>query len=99
MVRTIVQPAQNRRFKIGKIASLPVYRYCGILDASGDREHLGWVPGRKTPSADHLERSGQTLKKVGFIGLGIMGKPMALNLRKAGVALMVSDLNPTVWRR
>ena len=34
------------------------------------------------------------MKKVGFIGLGIMGKPMALNLRKAGVALMVSDLNP-----
>ena len=27
--------------------------------------------------------------KVGFIGLGIMGKPMALNLRKAGYALWV----------
>lgn len=31
--------------------------------------------------------------KVGFIGLGIMGKPMAKNLMKAGVELMVSDLN------
>lgn len=31
--------------------------------------------------------------KVGFIGLGIMGKPMAKNLVKAGVQLMVSDLN------
>ena len=30
---------------------------------------------------------------VGFIGLGIMGKPMAKNLLKGGVALMVSDLN------
>ena len=30
---------------------------------------------------------------VGFIGLGIMGKPMAKNLLKAGVQLMVSDLN------
>ena len=31
--------------------------------------------------------------KVGLIGLGIMGKPMAKNLLKAGVELMVSDLN------
>lgn len=31
--------------------------------------------------------------KVGFIGLGIMGRPMAKNLLKAGVELMVSDLN------
>ena len=31
--------------------------------------------------------------KTGFIGLGIMGRPMAKNLRKAGVELMVSDLN------
>lgn len=34
------------------------------------------------------------MKKVGFIGLGIMGKPMAKNLLKGGVTdLMVSDLN------
>lgn len=31
--------------------------------------------------------------KVGFIGLGIMGKPMAKNLLKAGVELIVCDLN------
>ena len=31
--------------------------------------------------------------KVGFIGLGIMGRPMAKNLLKAGVELLVSDLN------
>jgi 2-hydroxy-3-oxopropionate reductase len=31
--------------------------------------------------------------KVGFIGLGIMGKPMAKNLLKGGVDLVVSDLN------
>lgn len=33
------------------------------------------------------------MSKVGFIGLGIMGKPMAKNLLKAGVDLMVCDLN------
>jgi 2-hydroxy-3-oxopropionate reductase len=31
--------------------------------------------------------------KVGFIGLGIMGKPMSKNLLKAGYALTVFDLN------
>lgn len=31
--------------------------------------------------------------KVGFIGLGIMGKPMAKNLLKAGYELIVNDLN------
>ncbi len=33
------------------------------------------------------------MKQTGFIGLGIMGKPMAKNLLRAGVPLMVSDLN------
>lgn len=32
--------------------------------------------------------------KLGLIGLGIMGKPMAKNILKAGYDLMVSDLNP-----
>jgi 2-hydroxy-3-oxopropionate reductase len=34
------------------------------------------------------------MEKVGFIGLGIMGKPMAMNLVKAGYDLTVYDLNP-----
>ena len=33
------------------------------------------------------------MKKVGFIGLGIMGGPMARNLLKGGVDLTVCDLN------
>jgi len=32
-------------------------------------------------------------KKIGFIGLGIMGKPMAKNLIKAGYKLVVFDVN------
>jgi 2-hydroxy-3-oxopropionate reductase len=32
------------------------------------------------------------MKKIGFIGLGIMGKPMAMNLIKAGYNLMVYDI-------
>ncbi len=34
------------------------------------------------------------MKKIGFIGLGIMGKPMALNLIKAGYKLTVYDIRP-----
>lgn len=34
--------------------------------------------------------------KVGFIGLGIMGRPMAKNLLNGGVELVVSDLNQEV---
>mgnify|MGYP001027191160 CR=1 FL=1 len=33
------------------------------------------------------------MSKVGFIGLGIMGKPMAINLLKGKVSLLVCDLN------
>jgi 2-hydroxy-3-oxopropionate reductase len=33
------------------------------------------------------------MKKIGFIGLGIMGKPMCKNLIKAGYQLIVSDFN------
>jgi len=34
-------------------------------------------------------------KTIGFIGLGAMGKPMSLNLVKAGYPLIVYDINPT----
>lgn len=37
-------------------------------------------------------------KKIGFIGLGIMGKPMAINLLKAGHTLTVFDLNEEAIR-
>lgn len=36
------------------------------------------------------------MKKIGFIGLGIMGKPMAKNLLKAGYELTVYTLEPEV---
>lgn len=33
------------------------------------------------------------MRKVGFIGLGIMGKPMVRNLLKAGIEVTVNDIN------
>jgi len=37
-------------------------------------------------------------EKLGFIGVGTMGKPMALNLMKAGYELSVYDINPKPLR-
>ena len=36
------------------------------------------------------------MMKIGFIGLGIMGKPMSKNLLKAGYQLVVMDKNKAV---
>src|SRR5262249_20517272 len=41
------------------------------------------------PGIEFLARSLGMAKTIGFIGLGIMGKPMARNLMKAGYPLMV----------
>ena len=35
---------------------------------------------------------------IGFIGLGIMGKPMAKNLLKAGFSLNLSLIHIWCWR-
>ncbi len=43
---------------------------------------------------DNNIRKGLTMKNIGFIGLGIMGKPMAKNLLKAGYPLTVYDIVP-----
>lgn len=36
------------------------------------------------------------MQRVGFIGLGIMGKPMAVNLVAAGYSLTVHNRSPGV---
>ena len=38
------------------------------------------------------------MEQIGFIGLGIMGKPMARNLLKSGYQLVVYDINPEAVR-
>lgn len=38
------------------------------------------------------------MKKIGFIGLGIMGRPMALNLFHAGVDILINDIDDRVLR-
>ena len=36
------------------------------------------------------------MARIGFIGLGIMGKPMLRNLRKAGHELLAYDIVPVL---
>ncbi|MFL6648622.1 MAG: NAD(P)-binding domain-containing protein, partial [Sulfurifustaceae bacterium] len=45
------------------------------------------------------KRSGGNMAmNIGFIGLGIMGRPMALNLRKAGHSLWVHGRRPETMK-
>ena len=39
-------------------------------------------------------KTKESVMRVGFIGLGIMGKPMTHNLIKAGHQLTVFDIHP-----
>mgnify|MGYP003331504142 CR=1 FL=1 len=38
------------------------------------------------------------IKKVGFVGVGNMGNPMAMNMVKKGFALTVYDLNANAMK-
>lgn len=40
------------------------------------------------------ENLGETIRSIGFIGLGAMGQPMALNLAKAGLPLVIWNRSP-----
>src|SRR5207253_10531251 len=53
---------------------------------------LATEPGPTLGILSH-NKQGQDMEKIGFIGLGRMGKPMAANLRKKGFELVVMDLN------
>ena len=48
---------------------------------------------QKQTETNNFKRKEVRSMKVGFIGLGIMGRPMAKNMLKAGVDLVVTDLN------
>src|SRR5687767_5596977 len=58
----------------------------GVSTSQQQRPRLGWA-GLPPTARAQLElpiKKESRIMKVGFIGLGIMGKPMALNLRKGG---------------
>jgi 3-hydroxyisobutyrate dehydrogenase len=62
----------------------------GLDPVIHDLSRLMWMAG-SSPAMMAFE--GLENMKVGFIGLGMMGKGMAANLQKAGHQLIVHDLN------
>src|SRR5262245_26391529 len=56
----------------------------------------GWQPDTAGPARFDLDRGqeGAMREAVGFIGLGNMGRPMALNLARHGFSLIVHDIDP-----
>ena len=49
---------------------------------------------RRISPENYAKQEMTTMQKIGFIGLGIMGAPMAKNLRQAGFTLVVYDVLP-----
>jgi 2-hydroxy-3-oxopropionate reductase len=77
-------------------------RSVGSLDPGAASACLGWetagrLAGMATVTAQYgirNRRKEPTMgKRIGFIGLGIMGRPMARNLIRAGYELVVRDLD------
>ena len=54
------------------------------------------IPDKTWDRFNHREPDAKdaTVEKIGFIGLGVMGKPMARNLLRSGYSLVVYDLMP-----
>ncbi len=77
-----------------------VWEYCGRVIRNLNAYHVAlghadWFQTtRRCQSIGGLYMS----TRVGFIGLGNIGKPMAINLAKAGFDLMVYDLRPDPMR-
>ena len=67
----------------------------GKISENGEREFEGLtgLPVCSRVKTGTQKKEGVFQMKTGFIGLGIMGRPMAKNLLKAGVDLIVTDLN------
>lgn len=63
------------------------------ISASSALPLRNWLIPLKITTTATREMIDMTMK-VGFIGLGIMGKPMSKNLLKAGYSLVVADRNP-----
>src|SRR5260370_8204576 len=75
----------GRHFDGGPFQPPHALRTSGLTPLPGSRR------GLRSPRS---RRRKSMTRTVGFIGLGNMGGPMALNLVKAGFELVVHDINP-----
>jgi 2-hydroxy-3-oxopropionate reductase len=71
-------------------SSLTPRFYAGNPTSARGSMRRGVACGLKIASRSRRQRKGDTVsEKVGFVGLGIMGRPMARNLMRAGYDLVV----------
>jgi phosphoglycerate dehydrogenase-like enzyme len=61
-------------------------------DEAGARARAG-LPSVARDAGSRTMR-GDAMERIGFVGLGRMGRPMAANLLTKGFALMVHDIDP-----
>ena len=81
----------------GGLDSSAIYRVLERMSAPDERPQESEVPaGRTAPGAKAPQWTGAAAvtERVGFIGLGVMGRPMALNLMRAGHPLHVYARRP-----
>src|SRR6266571_4290546 len=64
-----------------------------IIARRAERSSLRSGAGRGKTRPTAVLRAAEGKMRVGFIGLGMMGKGMAANLQKAGHELVVHDLS------
>lgn len=58
-------------------------------------EHTDRTDCRRVFESALIERGVNSLEQIGFVGLGIMGRPMAGNLLEKGISLLVYDSDPS----
>src|SRR5437773_6896908 len=54
---------------------------------------ISWSPGQD-PHEGRLKQERIFLMQIGFIGIGVMGRPMTLNLLKAGYSVTIFARHP-----
>jgi len=81
--------------RFGQSGTLPELKEEYELSTRHIAQTVGEIVKKKYSEALSTSfNKGGTMKKLGFIGLGNMGKGMALNLVKAGYPLIVHDIRP-----
>src|SRR5439155_1639210 len=96
-LRRRLAPALGPRRARGARGTGPRPRQGRPLPDRRERGPLSLAPGVAAGKARYnfpFATREEPMDTVGFIGLGTMGMPMATNLARAGVPLVVHDVNP-----
>jgi putative dehydrogenase len=77
----------------GKRASISMNTFVILYNSNVDFSlSLEWI--NVTTRIEETQMTEKEKRRIGFIGVGVMGRPMASNLLKAGYSCTVYDVNP-----